>query len=82
MPKRPEKGIIIIRDGDREQIKEHKKTKITEFFSTNFGFNKVEHKLEFISKSEIKEIAKNSSLNFEEIGQAKQTSNKLFVLRK
>ena len=75
-------GMIIIRDGDIEQKKEHKNTKLTEFFSTNFGFNKTEHKLEFISESKIREIAKKHKLNFEEVGQAKHTSNKLFVLRK
>ena len=77
-----DKGMIIIRDGDKEQEKEHKNTKLTEFFSTNFGFNKTEYDLEFISKSGIMEIADNYGLSFEEIGQAKTTSNKLFVLRK
>ena len=75
-------GILIIRDGDKEQQKVHKATKLTEFFSTKFGFNKAEHKLEFISESNIREIAKIHNLSFEEIGQAKNTSNKLFVLRK
>ena len=75
-------GMLIIRDGDKEQQKEHKATKLTEFFSTKFGFNKAEHKLEFISESNIREIAKIHNLSFEEIGQAKNTSNKLFVLIK
>jgi len=75
-------GMLIIRDGDKEQKKEHRTTKLTEFFSTNFGFNKTKNKLEFISGNSIMEIAKTHNLNFEEIGQAKNTSNKLFVLRK
>lgn len=75
-------GMLIIRDGDIELRKGHKNTKITEFFSTNFGFNKAEYKLEFISESKIREIATNHKLTFEEIGEAKHTSNKLFVLRK
>ena len=75
-------GILIIRDGDKEQQKEHKTTKLTEFISTNFGFNKSKHKLEFISEDSIREVAKIHHLSFEEIGQAKNTSNKLFILRK
>lgn len=75
-------GMLIIRDGDIEQKKGHKNTRLTEFFSTNFGFNKADYKLEFISESKIREIAKKHKLNFEEVGQAKHTSNKLFVLRK
>lgn len=75
-------GMLIIRDGDSELEKGHKNTKLTEFFSTNFGFNKANYKLEFISESKIREIAKKHKLNFEEVGQAKHTSNKLFVLRK
>lgn len=77
-----ENGMLIIRDGDKEQEKEHKNTKLTEFFSTNFGFNKAEYDLEFISESSIRDIAKKHNLKFREIGHAKQTSNKLFVLKK
>jgi 1-acyl-sn-glycerol-3-phosphate acyltransferase len=76
------KGKLIIRDGDREQEKEHKYTKLTEFFSTKFGFNKTKFKLEFMSESGIRKIAKKHNLSFSEIGQAKQTSNKLFILEK
>jgi len=75
-------GKIIIRDGDREQQKEHKNTKLTEFFSTKFGFNKAEHQLEFIAKSSLEKLASKHNLDFEEIGEARHTSNKLFVLRK
>ena len=77
-----ENGMLIIRDGDKDQEREHKNTKLTEFFSTNFGFNKAEYDLEFISESGIKDIAKKHNLSFSEIGHAKQTSNKLFVLKK
>lgn len=77
-----DKGMLIIRDGDKEQKREHKNTKLTEFFSTNIGFNKTEYDLEFISKSNIRDIAKKYNLSFKEVGHAKQTSNKLFVLEK
>jgi len=75
-------GIIIIRDGDAEVEKEHKKTRITEWLSTGIGFNKTTNKLEFISETKIRDFALSNNLKFEIVEQANITSNKIFLLKK
>jgi len=75
-------GIIIIRDSDKELKKRHLGTKLTEFFSTNFGFNKTEHKLDFVSRKMIIDIAQKHRLNLEIIDNTKITSNLVYILRK
>jgi len=75
-------GFILVRDGDTSEQKQHKFTKLTEFFSTNFGFNKTMHKLEFINENDLQDFAKSYDLNLEVISKAKGTSNKLYILRK
>lgn len=74
-------GRILIRDGDKELVDRHKRTKLTEFFSTNFGFNKMEHNLEFLSGSLIEELAIRSGLQYERIDNTKYTSNVIYILR-
>lgn len=75
-------GIIIIRDGDAEVEKEHKKTRITEWLSTGIGFNKSINDLEFLSETEIREFANTNNLKFEVVEEANITSNKIFLLKK
>jgi len=75
-------GIIIIRDGDAEAEKEHKKTRITEWLSTGIGFNKTTNKLEFISETQIRDFASSYNLKFEIVEQASITSNKIYMLRR
>lgn len=75
-------GLILIRDGDSDLEERHKGTKLTEFFSTNFGFNKTNNKLEFLSGRFIEDIAKRNNLSFERIDNTKRTSNVIYVLRK
>jgi hypothetical protein len=60
----------------------HAVTKLTEFFSiTLFGFNKTEHKLEFLPESRILSFAKQFNLSVERLDN-KASSNVTFVLRK
>jgi len=73
-------GKILIRDGNRELAKRHGITKLTEIFSTNFGFNKTKNKLHFISESMLRETAANNNMELRVIDNNKVTSNMLFVL--
>jgi 1-acyl-sn-glycerol-3-phosphate acyltransferase len=77
-------GFVIIRDGNTEEERRHRGTKLTEIFSTKIlKFNKTEEsKLHFISASFIKEIANKNGFKAEIIDNAKFTSNTVYVLRK
>jgi uncharacterized protein len=77
-------GIVIIRDGDKDVAKKHKKTELTEFFSTKlFKFNKTGEKgLSFFSGKLVKEIAAANKMECSEIADSKITSNTIFVLKK
>ncbi|MEQ1554098.1 MAG: 1-acyl-sn-glycerol-3-phosphate acyltransferase [Ferruginibacter sp.] len=76
-------GVLIIRDGDKDDTTKHKKTELTEMFSTKlFKFNKITDKgLFFLSGSMVKELAKENNLLCEEISDSKVTSNTIFVLK-
>ncbi len=75
-------GIIIVRDADADLKKRTKGTRITEFFSTRFGFNKTVEKLDFVSGKLIIETAKNAGFETEIIDNTKFTSNIIYVLKK
>jgi uncharacterized protein len=77
-------GKIIIRDGNKEMIKKHKGTKLSEFFSTKLlKFNKTGYdKLHFTSKSEILEVVRPFNFDVDIIDETKFTSNIVFVLKK
>ena len=79
-----EGGIVIIRDGDKDAEKNHKKTELTEFFSTRvFKFNKtVGNGLSFLSGKFIKETALLHKMECREISDSKITSNTIFILKK
>ena len=74
-------GMIIIRDADSDLKKEHKATRLTEFFSTKSGFNKTKYKLSFISGRVIENIASKHKLKLEVISSSGLTSNYLYILR-
>ena len=74
-------GLIIIRDADKSLEKRHKGTRLTEFFSTRFGFNKTKFKLEFVSRTMIETIATKHKLSLEIIDNTKRTSNLVYLLR-
>ncbi len=75
-------GMILIRDADRDLAKKHWATRLTELFSTGTGFNKTTHKLHFVSRKVIEDIASNNKLKLELIPSSKLTSNVLYILRK
>ena len=82
MNKLNDNGLIIIRDGNKELSKRHKGTKLTELFSTKSGFNKAEHKLEFISESMIKNLVDATKFDFEVVDNTRLTSNIVIIIRK
>lgn len=75
-------GMIIIRDSDKDLKRRHLGTRLSEFFSTNFGFNKTENKLDFVSRFMIEEIAIQHHLDLEIVDSTKRTSNLVYILRK
>jgi len=75
-------GMVIIRDSDKELKKRHFVTRLTEFISTNTGFNKTQNALEFVSRSMIEDIARKHKLQLEVIDDTMLTSNLVYVLRK
>lgn len=76
-------GVIIIRDGDKDKKKRHWGTQYTEFFSTNFGFNKKDvDRLHFISGTELKSFAEENGFDVEVIDNTQLTSNIFFLLRR
>jgi 1-acyl-sn-glycerol-3-phosphate acyltransferase len=77
-------GILIIRDGDKDEKEKHKKTEMTEFFSTKvLSFNKTGAQgLSFLSGTLIRELAAENKMECREIRDSKITSNTIFVLKK
>lgn len=74
-------GQIIIRDADKDLESRHKGTKLTEFLSTNIGFNKTKFELEFVSSKVIESIANKHNLSLEVIDNTKRTSNLIYILK-
>ena len=75
-------GLILLRDGNSDLEKRHRGTRYTEFFSTNFGFNKTQNKLSFVSGKKLIEFCQGLDLIVETIDNTKFTSNLIYVLRK
>jgi uncharacterized protein len=79
-------GMILVRDADSEVKKRHRRTKLTELFSTRIvGFNKTEDdqkELHFTSLDNIRNIVEKHGLTIEVIRAAKHTSNVLLIIRK
>ena len=76
-------GMIIIRDGNIDDVKKQKVTKLSEIFSTKIlGFNKTKEELCFISSEKIYNIAKECNMTVESLKNDKYTSNTIFILRR
>lgn len=77
-------GKLIIRDGDADKEAMHKKTKLTEFFSTKLlNFNKTkETGLSFLSGTMIRKLAAEKNMSCSEMPDSKHTSNTIFILEK
>ena len=78
-----EGGMVIIREGDKDVSKGHKRTRLSEFFSTKvLNFNKTKAGgLSFLSGSLIKSIATEKNMDCREVADSKVTSNTLFILK-
>jgi 1-acyl-sn-glycerol-3-phosphate acyltransferase len=74
-------GMILLRDADKDLEKRHLGTRYTEFFSTNFGFNKATNKLEFVSSAFITEIIRKNNMHIEKIDNTKLTSNITYIIK-
>jgi len=76
-------GTIIIRDGDKDKEVMHKRTRLTETFSTKvLHFNKTKKTgLNFLSGKMIKNIAAEKNMNCSEMADSKLTSNTIFILK-
>ncbi|MEI6456471.1 MAG: MMPL family transporter [bacterium] len=78
-----DKGVIIIRDANTELEKRHKGAKLTEFFSTNIGFNKTRDSsgtLFFSPAEAIRSVAAGKGLSVEVIDNKKLTSNNIYII--
>jgi len=77
-------GTVIIRDGDKDVADKHKRTKLTEFFSTRLlKFNKTTGSgLSFFSGQLIRTIAADNNMSCSEQPDSKVTSNTIFILKK
>lgn len=73
-------GKIIVRDSDSSNKNRHQGSKLTEFFSTNFGFNQTRNKLNFVPRTFFEEFATKNKLSLEVIDNTKLTSNLIFVI--
>lgn len=76
-------GIIIIRDAISNFKESHKKTKLTEFFSTKvFNFNKSTNDLSFMSLEELDELSRTFNLTYELNKDSMTLSNLTIVFKK
>lgn len=76
-------GIILVREANTELVNRHKKSRITEFLSTNTGFNKTMDagkQLFFTSAETIRIIANKYGMEMKVIDNKKLTSNNLFLI--
>jgi len=74
-------GMVIIRDADASLKRRHLGTRITEFFSTNIGFNKANYQLDFVSRTMVIDVALKHKLKLDIIDNTKRTSNLVYVMR-
>jgi 2-polyprenyl-3-methyl-5-hydroxy-6-metoxy-1,4-benzoquinol methylase len=76
-------GTVIIRDGDKDVAGKHKRTRLTEFFSTRLlKFNKTTGSgLSFLSGQLIRTFAAEHNMTCSEQADSKVTSNTIFTLK-
>ena len=77
-------GSVIIREGNKDAMLKHKRTELTEFFSTRLVmFNKTAgNGLSFLSGKKIRDIAMEMNMSCSETIDSEYTSNTIFVLKK
>lgn len=76
-------GRILIRDGNADLLREHKKTRLTEFLSTHIGFNKTDDmQLHFLSATRLQEVCNSLGVKLTLLDKGSVTSNMMFMLEK
>ncbi len=76
-------GVLLIREGDSDHPERHRRTRLTEFFSTRImSFNKAKNRLAFLSGKDLEALCIDLGLDFEVAAKGSSTSNSLFVARK
>ena len=77
-------GKIIVRDADKSELKTHKLTKLTEWFSTStvISFNKVARDIDFFDAEEMVSFAQKNGLEISITANDEKTSNKIFFLKR
>ena len=76
-------GMILVKDANTKNEKKQRATWLTEFFSTNFGFNKTAHSdLFFPDEKFITEIATRNGMSIEVLDESKVTSNTIYLIKK
>lgn len=76
-------GMILIRDGNPEDVRHHKVTRLTEWFSTRLlRFNQVSGDLHFVSDDFFVTFARTHGLRYERYNNDRYTSNTIYILRK
>lgn len=77
------KGMIIIRDGNPTQAKQHRLTRLTELFSIGLlEFNKCENPIYFPSPAQFSRIAARYGMRVTQQANDRFTSNTLYIIRK
>ena len=75
-------GMIIIRDGDASLSDKHRLTRLSEFFSTRFGFNKTKGGLSFTSRDVMRKILKSCGFEVTISRNDEHTSNVIYIARR
>lgn len=76
-------GMVIVRDGNKQETEKQKMTKLTEVLSTRvFKFNKTQEELCFTSFDRLQTIANSCNMNMENYKNDNITSNTIFIFRK
>lgn len=78
-------GIIIIREANAGLEKQHRRSRLTEFFSTRSGFNQTssaDKQLHFITEEELSTIAGKAGFSMSMAERKRITSNMIFILRR
>jgi SAM-dependent methyltransferase len=76
-------GVLLIRDADAELRERQKGTWLTEFISTNLGFNKMNsNKLCFVSRAFVEKTVSDSGASVKVFDRSRFTSNVVYLIQK
>lgn len=78
-------GVMLVRDGDASLEKRHQGTRLTELFSTHFGFNQTmdaTKQLYFFTEKNLLETLAPYDLAIQKIDTTQRTSNVVYVIKK